>query len=68
MPIIQVDGPKVADVSRKREFVRAVTEAASGFYGLPREKIIILLKENSPDNISVGGQLLCDRPVAEKKP
>lgn len=61
MPIIKVDGPKVTDVDKKRLFVKDVTEAAAALYGLPERAIIVLLKENSPDSVGVGGQLLIDR-------
>jgi len=61
MPVINVEGPKVDDLSKKRDFVEKVTEAASKFYSLPKESIIILMKENKQDNVSVGGELLTDR-------
>jgi len=60
MPIIRVDGPKVADIDRKRQFVKEVTAAASTLYGLPENIIVVLLRENSPDNVASGGQLICD--------
>jgi 4-oxalocrotonate tautomerase len=67
MPIIRVDGPKVADVDKKREFVRTVTEVTAEFYGLPTQAVIVLLQENAPENVGVGGQLLVDRHAAAKK-
>ncbi len=48
MPVIRVDGPRVADLERKREFVRTVTDAASSFYELPARAIVVLLRENQP--------------------
>ena len=60
MPVIRVDGPKVADIDRKRQFVKEVTTAASTLYGLPENIIVVLLQENSPDNVASGGQLICD--------
>jgi 4-oxalocrotonate tautomerase len=61
MPVIRVDGPKVTDVDKKRKFVQAVTEATADFYGLPIQSVIVLLQENAPENVGVGGQLLVDR-------
>ncbi|MBN1670223.1 MAG: 4-oxalocrotonate tautomerase family protein [Kiritimatiellae bacterium] len=61
MPVIRVDGPKVADVDKKRRFVKDVTDAASTLYGLSTQAIVVLLQENSPDNVGVGGQLVIDR-------
>ena len=60
MPIIRVDGPKVADIDKKRQFVKEVTAAASVLYGLPENIIVVLLQENSPDNVASGGKLICD--------
>jgi 4-oxalocrotonate tautomerase len=60
MPIIRVDGPKVTDIDKKRQFVKEVTTAASTLYGLPEHIIVVLLQENSPDNVASGGKLICD--------
>ncbi|NOQ22389.1 MAG: 4-oxalocrotonate tautomerase [Candidatus Aegiribacteria sp.] len=60
MPLIKVDGPKVTDVDKKRQFVKDVTNAATTLYGLPAQTVVILLHENSPDNVGVGGQLIID--------
>lgn len=60
MPIIRVDGPKVTDIDKKRRFVKEVTTAASTLFGLPENIIVVLLHENSPDNVASGGQLICD--------
>ncbi len=61
MPVIHVEGPKVTDLDRKRIFVRTVTEAASILFDLPTETVVVLLKENSKDNVGVGGWLVIDR-------
>jgi len=62
MPNISIEGPRIADVARKRELVRTVTDAAVKAFGLPRQTIVILLKENPPENGAIGGELLADRP------
>ena len=38
-----------------------MTDAATKFYGVPKESIVVVIKENSPDNVGVGGQLIIDR-------
>ena len=66
MPIIRVDGPKVKELDKKREFVKSVTEAATTLYGMPEQAIVVLLQETSPDNVGVGGKLIIDRHTDEK--
>ena len=61
MPIITVDGPPVTDVGKKRELVRALTDAVERAFGLPRDAYVVLLKENRPENVAVGGELISDR-------
>jgi len=61
VPNITIEGPKIKDIEIKRSLVKELTDAAVKAYGLPREIIVVLIKENLPDNVSVGGQLLCDR-------
>ncbi len=60
MPTITVEGPP-ASVEAKRQLVREVTAAASQAYGLPQEIMVVLIRENAPENVGVGGQLLVDR-------
>ena len=61
MPNITFDGPPISDIEKKRALVKAVTEAASLAYGLPRETMVVVIKENQPENVSVGGILIADR-------
>ena len=65
MPIIRTEGPPVKEVDKKRAFVKTVTEAAATLYGMPEHSIIVVFQENRPDNVSVGGQLIIDRPHEE---
>lgn len=60
MPVIRIDGPRVEDLNRKRQFVKDVTNAAAALYGLPPDIITVLLRENAPENVGAGGQLLID--------
>ena len=64
MPHISLSGPKIDDLNKKRELVRVLTEAAADAYGLPQDTIVVVIKENAPENVSVGGQLIIDRPSA----
>ncbi|RKY04878.1 4-oxalocrotonate tautomerase [Candidatus Poribacteria bacterium] len=60
MPLIIVEGPKI-ESERKRELAKKLTDVASEVYGIDREHIIVLIKENPPENVGVGGQLIADR-------
>ena len=61
MPNITLEGPVIKDLDIKRRLVKEITEAATRAYGLPEEVIVVLIKENSQENVGVGGQLLIDR-------
>ena len=58
MPVITVEGPAIS-TDAKRELVRRFTETAREVYDI--EDIIVLIKENPPENVGIGGQLLADR-------
>lgn len=61
MPTITVEGPPLS-VEKKRELVAGLTDAAVAAYGgIPREAFFVLVNENQPENVGVGGELLCDR-------
>jgi len=61
MPNISIEGPRIEDVDKKRILVQEMTDAASRAYGLPQEAIVVLIKENSPENVGVAGKLIIDR-------
>jgi len=68
MPNITIEGPQIKDMEKKRELVREMTNVAAGAFGLPKETIIIVIKENPPENVAIGGTLLIDRKkIAEEK-
>lgn len=46
---------------KKARLVREVTESTARATGLPPETIFVFIRENSPENIGVGGKLLTDR-------
>jgi len=61
MPNITVEGPPIKELDRKRTLVGEITEAATKAYGLPKDVIVVVIKENPPENVAVGGTLLVDR-------
>lgn len=63
MPFISIEGPVIKEVEKKRNFVQELTDAAIRAYGLPKEAIIVLIRENSPENVGVGGKLIIDRKI-----
>ena len=58
MPTIMVEGPPIS-VEQKRQLVKGLTEVAVKAYKI--EHITVLIRENLPENVGVGGQLLADR-------
>jgi 4-oxalocrotonate tautomerase len=61
MPIATIEGPKIEDVKTKRELVKGITDALEKAYKIPREAYVVLIKENSPENVGVGGKLILDK-------
>jgi phenylpyruvate tautomerase PptA (4-oxalocrotonate tautomerase family) len=62
MPVITVEGPKIADLVKTREMAQRITEAAAEAFGFPNERIIIIFHETTPECVATGGVLICDRP------
>ena len=62
MPTATLDGPAIEDLEKKRELTRAITDAMEKAYGLPRQVYVVVIKENPPENVCVGGELVCDFP------
>lgn len=58
--MIRVDGPQIS-LDKKRELARRLTEVAAEVYEIDKEHIIVLIRENLPENVSVGGELIADR-------
>jgi len=61
MPNVIIDGPYLQDVGIKRELVKEITDALEKAYKLPRQAFIVVIKENQPENVAVGGTLIIDR-------
>ena len=60
MPTIFFYGPKL-DKEKKREMIRSFTETASSATGIDKSAFVVYLREASPENVGVGGELLEDR-------
>ena len=61
MPNVVIDGPKINDLEVKRQLIKEITDALEKAYKIPRNAYIIVIRENSPENVGVGGKLLTDR-------
>lgn len=61
MPILTLEGPSIADIEVRRTLVSELTAAAAKAYAMPKDKIIVLIHENTPQQVAVGGTLIADR-------
>ena len=61
MPIITIEGPPIVDMATRRTLTEELTRSAAEAYAMPKEKIIVLIRENRPDQVAVGGELISDR-------
>jgi len=61
MPTIIVEGPPLGDIEKKRKLVAEMSASASAAYGIPAEAMVVIIRENAPGNVGVGGRLLVDR-------
>lgn len=61
MPNITVEGGPIKDIDVKRTLTREITESVVKAYGLKAEAIVVVIKENPLENVSVGGELILDR-------
>jgi len=60
MPVVTIEGGKL-DVEKKRALCCEITDALEAAYGHPKSAYVILIRENTRENVAVGGELLCDR-------
>jgi 4-oxalocrotonate tautomerase len=59
MPNITVEGPAVS-ADKKRELATEITDIASRVYGIPKQGFVVVIRENPPENVCVGGRMVCD--------
>ena len=60
MPTIFFYGPKL-EKEKKRDMIKSFTETASRLTGIDKSAFVVYLRELSPENVGVGGELLEDR-------
>ena len=41
--------------------MKEITDAVEKAYKLPRQAFVVIIKENSPENVGVGGELIIDK-------
>ena len=61
MPIIQVNAFKQPDIDKKRKLVVNLTDVMVEVYGVPRESVVIMIKEDELENVGLGGMLALDK-------
>ncbi|MFX0083556.1 MAG: 4-oxalocrotonate tautomerase DmpI [Candidatus Hodarchaeota archaeon] len=61
MPTATLEGPPIEDIEVKRNLVKEITDALQKAYKMPREVFTVVIKENSANNVGVGGILIIDR-------
>jgi len=60
MPTIFFYGPKL-DKEKSREMIKSFTDTASKLTGIDRSAFVVYLRESTPENVGVAGELLEDR-------
>ena len=65
MPVITIGGPHMSK-ELKKDLIESFTREAARVTGIPTQAFIILINENDPDNVGVGGELLSGR-MAKKQ-
>jgi len=60
MPTIFFYGPKLHKEESK-EMIKSFTETASRITGIDKPAFVVYLRESTPENVGVGGELLEDR-------
>ena len=61
MPTVIINGPRFEDIDVKRALVREITDALEKAYKIQREAYSVVINENLPENVGVGGVLIIDR-------
>ncbi|KUO50286.1 MAG: hypothetical protein APF76_11285 [Desulfitibacter sp. BRH_c19] len=63
MPTITYDGPALP-LENKRTAAKEITDTISKATKLDPSNIVVIFKENAPENVAVGGKLIVDRKKA----
>jgi len=59
MPTIFFYGPKL-DKEKRREMIKSFTDTASRLTGIEKSAFVVYLREATPQDVGVGGELLED--------
>ena len=65
MPVVTIEGPQLP-LENKRVLVKEVTDALEKAYKFPRHVYGIIIRENPPENVASGGELVADRKARAK--
>lgn len=65
MPAITLELATVT-LAQKRALAAEITEIAARVTGIPKEGFYVFIKENSLENVGVGGLLIADRKKASE--
>lgn len=60
MPFITIDGPNNLSKETKLKLIEELTNTASSILNIPKQAFSVIIKENNPDNIGVGGVQLSE--------
>lgn len=60
MPVITLEAAKL-NKEQKQQLAKEFTESAARIMNMPEDAFYVFLKENSLDNVGVGGKLLSDK-------
>ncbi len=61
MPVIQVNALKQPDIDKKRKLVARLADLMVELYEVPRESVIVMIKEDELENVGIGGELALDK-------
>ncbi len=56
----KIEGPQI-NVETKRVLVKEITDALEKAYKFPRHVYGVIIKENLPENVGSGGELVLDK-------
>ncbi len=60
MPTIFFFGPRL-EKEKRREMIKSFTETASRLTGIDSSAFVVYLRDSTPEDVGVGGELLEDR-------
>lgn len=64
MATITVEAPFLQDMTAKQKMMERLTETIAEAYRMPMGSIVVVVKEQRPKAVAVGGEMIVDRRVA----